>query len=61
MPLTRLKVKLVVSESVAVRLATKVPTATSSSTLTVEVEVPPVTVVDPVKLLATSASVSARL
>ena len=61
MPLTRLKVKLVVSESVAVRLATKVPTATSSSTLTVEVEVPPVTVVEPVKLLATSASVSARL
>ena len=50
-----------VSESVAVRLATKVPTETSSSTDVVEEEVPPVTVVEPVKLLATSASVSALL
>ena len=49
------------SSSVAIKLPTTVPTATSSSTLTVEVEVPPVIVVELVKLLATSASVSARL
>ena len=33
LPLTRLKVKLVVSESVAVKLPTRVPNADSSSTL----------------------------
>ena len=45
----------------AIKLPTTVPISTSSSTLAVEVEVPPVVVVELVKLLATSASVSARL